>query len=354
MTRYGILLGIMFFASSAAGTAGANSFAYMYDMRTLQQEKPRFEQRIGDLYRIIASLLTEQERRALAGVRIELPFIGAQTGTPLDFYTMGQVGHSTIFMPVFSLVFLEDLATAFAWLQRHDYSLETVEEYVTMLRYKKASDFPGGRYPPPLKALHIPPDAMSTERVKTLALSLRNEAYAFILLHELGHVLYRHPGYDGLPRELTRKHEAEADRFALMVLERADTIPMGVILWFMAQVNAMPSKGQLMAEKLVKSDADWQMYLKTWATHPLTVDRLSAVALYLDGWARRVGSGNQRDVLAFIASKLAYMAGDLGDADLQGCMAVVAYRADPAALVPRRLNASTAGELMREYCEKRP
>jgi hypothetical protein len=351
MTRYVMLLGIMFLASS---TAGANSFAYMYDMRKLQQEKPRYEQRIGDLYRIIASVLTEQERRTLAGVRIELPFIGAQSGTPLDFYTMGQVGRAAVFMPVFSLLFLEDLATAFAWLQRHDYSLETVEEYVTMLRYKQASDFLGGRYPPPLKALHIPSDAMSDERVKTLALSLRDEAYAFILLHEFGHVLSRHPGYDGLPRELTRKHEAEADRFALMVLERADTIPMGVILWFMAQVNAMPSKGQLMAETLVKSDADWQMYLKTWATHPLTVERLSAIALYLDGWARRVGSGNQRDVLLFIASKLAYMAGELSDPDLQVCMAVVADRADPATLMPRRIGVTTDGELMRGYCEQKP
>jgi hypothetical protein len=77
-------------------------------------------------------------------VQIELPLIGAKTGTPLDFYTMGQVGHAAVFMPVFSLLFLEDLASAFAWLQRHDYSLETVEEYITMLRYKKASDFPGG------------------------------------------------------------------------------------------------------------------------------------------------------------------------------------------------------------------
>jgi hypothetical protein len=351
MTRSIIWLSIVCLVTS---TAGANPLAYMYDMRHLQREKPRYEQRIGELYGIIAPLLSTPERRELAGVRIELPLIGAQSGTPLDFYTMGQAGRATVFMPVFSLLFLEDLATAFAWLQRHDYSLETVEEYITMLRYKKASDFPGGRYPPPLKALHIPPEAMSHEWVKTLALALRNEAYAFILLHELGHVLSRHPGYDGIAREVARQHEARADRFALVMLERAETLPMGVILWFMAQVNAMPSKGQLMAEKLVKSDADWQAYLNTWATHPLTVDRLSAIALYLDGWATRVGPGNRRDVLAFIASKLAYMAEELGDPDLQGCMAVVAYRADPGLLVPRRIGATAGGELMRRYCEKRP
>jgi Peptidase family M48 len=350
MTRYVILLSIVLFAHSAAG---ANSFAYMYDMRKLRQEKPRYEQRIGDLYRMIAPLLTDQERRALAGVRIELPLIGAQAGTPLDFYTMGQVGHAAVFMPVFSLVFLEDLAIAYAWLQRHDYSLETVEEYVTMLGSKKASDFPEGRYPPPLKALHIPPDAMSDERVKTLALALRNQAYAFILLHELGHGVHRHPRYHGVSSELARTHEAEADRFALTVLERADTIPMGMILWFMTQVNAMQSKGQLMADKIVKSDADWQAYVKTWATHPLTVERLSAISLYLDGWSRRVSPENQRDVLGFIANKLASMAEGINDSALQGCMVAVAHRADPETLAPRRNGTGIGGDIMQAPCETR-
>jgi hypothetical protein len=350
MIRCVMLLSIMFLASS---TAGANSFAHMYDMPKLQQEKPRYEQRIGDLYRTITALLTDEERRALAGVRIEVPLIGAQAGTPLDFYTMGQIGQAAVFMPVFSLLFLEDLATAYAWLQHHDYSLETVEEYVTMLRHKKASEFADGRYPPPLKALQIPPDAMSNEQMKTLALSLRNEAYAFILLHELGHIRYRKAGYDGVPAAVTREHEAEADRFALTVLERADTVPMGMILWLMAQVNAMASKGQLMAEKIVKSDADWQTYLKTWATHPLTVERLSAIALYLDGWAGRIGPGTQRDMLVFIAKKLAYMAGELSDPDLQACMVVVAHRADPATLAPRRTGVAIGGSLMQAYCEQR-
>jgi hypothetical protein len=334
-------------------SAGTSPFASMYGTRKLEQEKPRYEQRMGELRRILLSLLSAQERRGLESVRIEVPLIGSQ-GTPIDFYTAGTVGNAAVFMPVLSLLFLEDLATAYAWLQLHNYSVETVEEYATMLRYKKAADFPGGRYSPPLKALQIPSDAMANERVSRLALSLRNEAYAFILLHELGHVLYRHRGYDGIAREQTRQHEAEADRFALTVLERGETIPMGMILWFMTQVHAMPSKGQFMAQGLIKSEADWQRYLKTEITHPLTVDRLSAIALYLDGWARRAGPGHQRDVLAFIAGQLAYMAKDLDDPDLQGCMAVVAHRADPASLAPRRINNAIGGALMLQHCRKQP
>jgi hypothetical protein len=173
MTRSLIVLSSLLLASSAAG---AQSFASMYDRLKLQQEKPRYEQRIGSVYSRIAALLTEPERRALAGVRIECPLIGAQTGTPVDFYTMGHIRSATVFMPVLSLLFLEDLATAFAWLHSHDDSLDSIEGYVTLLRSKKATDFPGRRYPTPLQALRIPPDALADASVKALALFKANSS----------------------------------------------------------------------------------------------------------------------------------------------------------------------------------
>jgi hypothetical protein len=350
MTRYVILLSSMLLASS---TAGAQSFAYMYDMPTLQQEKPRYEQRIGNVYGRIAALLTEPERRALAGVRIECPPRGAHTGTPVDFYTMGHVRSATVFMPVLSLLFLEDLATAFAWLQHHDYSLETIEAYITLLRSKKATDFPGGRYPAPLKALRIPPEALSDASVQSLAHAWRDEAYAFILLHEFGHVLSRHPRIDGVPREVTRKQEEEADRFALTVLERADTSPMGIVLWLMAQANALPQKGQLTAEGVVKSEADWRMYVKTWAPHPFTADRLSAIALHLDVWAKRAGHGQPRDILTSRAARLTNIAESFRDPEWQSCNAVAAPRSDLATLEPRRTGATIDSGLRKAYCEQK-
>jgi hypothetical protein len=350
MRRYVMLLSSMLLASS---TAGAQSFAYMYDVAKLKQEKPRYEQRIGDVYGRIAALLTEPERRALAGVRIECPLIGAHTGTPVDFYTMGHIRSATVFMPVLSLRFLEDLATAFAWLRHHDYSLETIEAYVTLLRGKKAADFPGGRYPDPLKALHIPPDALSEASVRSLAHAWRDEAYAFILLHEFGHVLSRYPRIDGVPREVARKHEEEADRFALTVLERGDTNPMGIVLWLMAQANAMPQKGQLTAEGVVKSEADWQMYVKTWAPHPFTADRLTAIALHLDAWAKRAGREQPRDILTSRAAQLTHIAESFRDPQWQSCNAVAASRSDLATLEPRRTGAAINSGLTQAYCEQK-
>jgi hypothetical protein len=331
-------------------TASAHPLEYMYDEGRLEQERVRYERKIDETYeKVLAPLLTERERRALAGVALDFPLLG-QSGTPLDFYTAGQRGQITVFMPVLSLLFLEDLTTAFAWLQVNGYSPETVEEYVTMLKYKEPSAFPGGRYPPPLEALHIPPDALSDKQVDALSLRLRNTAYEFILLHELAHALHRHPGYAGVPRGEARTNEAEADRFALTVLERGNRIPMGAIVFFMVQVNSLPNKGQFIAFR--KSEGDWERYLQREATHPLTTDRLNDIALYLAQWADRSG-GSEGETLASIATHLAYFAEGYDDPDMQGCLAVVAHRADPAVLAPRRIASKTQSDLMFEHCQKR-
>ncbi len=116
----------------------------------------------------------------------------------MDYYSGQRGGRSFVAMPVLSLMFLEDLCTAYAWLHLKGYSLETIDEYITMLRYKKAADFPDGRYPPPLKALKIPPNALAERAVDDLSLRFRNTAYAFILLHEIGHILYEHRGYKNI------------------------------------------------------------------------------------------------------------------------------------------------------------
>lgn len=180
----------------------------------------------------IAPVLTAREMRRLSRVEFHFPLIGEITGGPMDYYSGTSGSRPFLAMPVFSLLFLEDLCTAYAWLYTNGYSLETIDEYVTMLRYKKAEHFPRRRYPAPLKALQIPGNALSDKRVDELSLRLRNSAFAFILLHELGHILYQHRGYRGIPTERTRGNESDSDRFAVDVLSRTKTIPMGAVLFF--------------------------------------------------------------------------------------------------------------------------
>lgn len=314
----------------APGTAAVGDLGPLYGAQRLAGEGPRLERRVRELYsRGIEPELDEQERRALAGVTFEFPW-AARDGNPLQFWSSRKDGRGAVALPILSLLFVEDLATAAAWLTSHGYSLETIDEYVTMWRYRPAEALPGGRLPPPLAALGIPADALAEPAVDELSLRLRNTAWAFILLHELGHLRYRHPGYQGVPTAQTRLNEAQADGFALEVLDRSSTIPIGAILYFQAQAYMQPHRGQY------ASDREWQEALATTLTHPLTADRLESIALDLDRAARAAGRGPEGETLAYISTRLVAIARILGDIDLRRCMAVVAHRADLSSLRPRR------------------
>lgn len=211
----------------APTAAAAKDLSNLYYTAKLAQEKPRFERRINEIFaKGIWPKLTRDEKRVLRGVTFEFPLVG-MNHDPMDYYSGKRGGQRFVAMPVLSLMFLEDLSTAYAWLYVRKYSLETIDEYVTMLKYKKSADFPDSRYLPPLKALQIPSNALADRKVDELSLRFRNSAFAFILLHELGHIYYGHRGYRGITTAQARINEHNADRFALDILHRTSTIPMG-------------------------------------------------------------------------------------------------------------------------------
>lgn len=322
----------------------------MYDFTKLQQEKTRYQRKINEFYQqVLLPQLDKRDQATLSGiVTLDFPLTSEHL---LNFYAKQQGSQATVILPVSSLFFLEDLTTAFAWLHVNGYSGETVEEYITMLKHKDASEFPGKRYPTPLEALFVPQDALSDKQVDILGLRLRNTAYAFIILHELAHILYRHRSYSQISTEQARAQETEADQFALRTLERADTIPGGIIVFFAAQVNYFPNRGQFLAKK--RSEREWQRYIQESQTHPLTTERLKGMARYLDGWSRRAGA-NEADTLAFIATRLFKMAEDYDDPEMQGCLAVVAERADPKSLAPRKHGSKAEAEkLFFQHCHTR-
>jgi len=326
--------------------SAAGGWVEMYSVAHLAQEKPRFEARVRDLYKILKSLLSASEQSALQGVELQFP-LGDPAAEPFAFYHRGPV----VTMSVFSLLFVEDLCTAYAWLYSKGYSLETVDEYVTMLKYKRAADFPGGRYSPPLTALGVPADAWHDSAVNTLSLRLRNSAYAFIMAHELGHIVKKHRDYADITMAESRRQEAEADAFALDMLSRASEIPMGAILYFQAQAYMMPSLGQYIAEG--KSRQDWEAAVLKEMTHPLTADRLHELALGLENAANHEPRAAERDTLHYIATRLLSIAETLQDADLQQCMAVAAARASPAVLAPQRPGLGTTAGFLEKCVKKR-
>jgi hypothetical protein len=238
-------------------------------------------------------------------------------------------------MPVMSIRFLADLAVAYAWLDAHGYTMESVTDYVSMLKYQDPARF-GGRYPDPSTALRIPAKAADEPRVSTIYEQILNHSVSFILLHEMGHVLYQHPGYGpGVSRARARENEDEADRFALEVLRRVGQPVSGLLFFFLSAAHAVPHRADF------GSDADYQAHLAQ-QTHPLTSDRVARLAQYLREHAADYGRLQNNPASAATAIKGTADAIDkqvvpvLADPDQQRLMALRGRNMTLTGLVPRR------------------
>jgi hypothetical protein len=297
----------------------------IYDEDKLAKEKLRLEGVLTKVWKVIENNLTPREKDAFAGLRLEFPLVGANRN-PFDYYADSK--NRKIYFPMISLILFEDLCVAYAWLWANGQSMETIDEYVTMLKYRTEREFRGQRYPPPLKALRIPDNALANQKVDELSLRFRNSAFAFILAHELGHIYYRHPGYaPGVTRRQARDNEEEADLFGLEIMRRIRTIPMGAALFFQATAYYFPNRGDY------PSGVE---HLDKFATHPLTAHRLQILAKQLgdtaddfvahekDKAARAAGI----EAVRFMARKIHDISKILDDRELQLTMAKMVKKID--------------------------
>ena len=237
-------------------------------------------------------------------------------------------------MPVSSLKFLNDLSTSYAWYQVRNYNLETISNYIAMLKYNGASRFPGGTYPPPLKALHVPDDVQQDSQVAALSLRLFNSARAFTLAHELGHIYDRDlcRGRPGSFKE-AQAREMAADRFALEIMRRDGNVPIGAFLMFLTFTYYEPNRGEF------STDLEWEKYLDS-STHPLSAARVMAAADFINAEAADYGA-NSAELIRQIAAEVKFFAHLLADPDQQRSIRVIGESTDLTALMPRH-----SGELV--------
>ncbi|MGI9405891.1 MAG: M48 family metalloprotease [Hyphomicrobiaceae bacterium] len=284
--------------------------------------------------------LTEEEKAATEGFSLRFPMPKAGDHY-LNFYARSAPGKpSKIVMPVQSLKMVEDLTTAYAWLYEAKKSLSTIDLYFAMLEAKNAAVTRSGGIVPILEALGIPKNALKNPKVDKLSLSLRNEAFAFILLHELGHVRFAHKGYDDITTEQARADEQQSDQFALEVMARTETPPLGAVLFFQAQAYAMPHRGGF------DSTAAWERYQHKLATHPVSTDRIRGMARQVKDVLSLLRS-KETAIWRFIGTQLEGIADTLDDDTLQKCIRVVARKADREVLLPRD---GIAGDVIRQAC----
>jgi hypothetical protein len=334
--HYGAVISI-FLSNIVFSQQVTSDYADMYDDAPLRQDSTRFGQTLQRLYDVFLDRMTPEERSKLVGISILCPNFG-DFKTPFALYSKIQDGKETVIMSALSLKFFEDLCTAYAWLYTNHYSLETVDEYVTMLRVRRPSDFKGKRYPAPLEALHIPANALSDSKVDDLSLRFRNEGLAFIFAHELGHIYWGHLSYVKTTSDKeSRSHEEQADDFAIEMLRRTSTIPMGAILFFEATTYFF-----FPARDLSSNPDEWNAHPEQRSTHPLNAARLERIAAKLNDFApdfsrwekTEAKKQNTIEVVHFIAAKLLAIAEILKNPEFFETMATRMAKMDPAELAP--------------------
>ncbi|MDI5983721.1 hypothetical protein QLQ85_02880 [Halomonas sp. M4R5S39] len=330
--RLGLALSCWLLASPAAGMAG------LYDEATLA-----YWSRITpeDIHRVLDEDLSPafeaEERGRLAGVELAFPLrCPVPASEPFCYYQQTLAdGRRQVVMSVASLRLFGDLALAMAWLQLEGLSIETPSQYLAMLRHRRPESFPEGRYPPPLAALGVPDDVRERKEVMELYGKIFTSSVVFVLLHELGHALHRHPGYGPeVSREAARRHEAEADDFALDVMARLAYPPLGMSVFFTLLAHWEPNRWHFADETAYRAHlAD--------ATHPLTSDRLRGLAAALaerrDAFARAEPDfAAARERIDGVADEIGRLAGFLDDRDIQEGIVRLGRATEPAVLRPRR------------------
>jgi hypothetical protein len=237
------LLGLLF-AAAFAGAASAGPLDALYDDADVVDLVSRYERGWTNNYQnVFLPALTADEKARLEGIRFRMEW-RIDGVEPFGF----MAGRGTVIASAASLRFLEDVAMAYTWLDRKGYSTQTVGDYLLMLRHWEAAEVP----PKPWDALCIPDDAFEDADVAGPARRAFDTAAVFVLLHEYGHVLYRHPGNRAVPPDVSRSNEEAADRFAFDQFVRVGDMPIGVPILFFTMAHLMENRAHY------SSDADYQ------------------------------------------------------------------------------------------------
>lgn len=254
-----------------SGLAGANT--QLYDDETLEYWQGRYRENVQwNFDNLIVGNLTPQERRRLGRVDLQMPLRapGRLAGDPLVFYA----GSGRIVAPVKSIKFFDDISIALAYYQLRGGDIQTVYDYLAMLKYRDPADLPGGRFPPPLQALGVPAEIWKEDKeVDSLSQKILKSGLVWILAHETAHLLYAHPGYGpDVGAQQAQANEAQADRFANRIMRSIGVAPGGMAAYFMMMAHWSAGLADFPDREA------WLKYQTAEATHPFTGSRMRALA----------------------------------------------------------------------------
>lgn len=252
-------------AAIASLSIHAQDVGRLYTQADLAKAGARYAPNLKGLWEEdFLSRLTPAERQQGGAVALTLPLIGAQR-TPIDFYANAL--ERRVSLPISSVKFLDDISIAIAYYERKGCGMGTVSDYVGVLRER-----PDELSSAPREALGVPADALKDEFVDDVSQKLLKSTVYFIVAHEYAHVMYGHAGYKSITAAQAQRQETEADAFALEVMRRIAVPPLSMAHFFMLVSRLEKSPADF------ETQAEYEAYLRTRATHPISSRRIIAVA----------------------------------------------------------------------------
>jgi hypothetical protein len=320
----------------SCGAAQAADWSGFYDKKTLtywgEQMPPGINENLRE---VVWPKLTQEEKKKLAGVVLSFPPEDSQH--PMNFYAPTDGERKIVVMPISSLRFYGDLAMAYAWLNTNNYSLDSVTDYLAMLKYQWPRGLMTKPYRP-MEVLGIPASAREDPQVMSVFQRAFGTCVIFIMAHELGHLYYQHRPYESVGVEVARSNEEQADQFALEIMRRIGDAPLGMPLFF-----------TILAHLESYSGDPNHLEDRARSTHPVTAGRIRAIARALERNSEdysRTGANPVKKSLEIrnVATQLDVIASNLEDKGVQELLRQKGLSAQPNLLGPRRPgeHASTA------------
>lgn len=226
---FAIALSIFLSTVLPFAVAQTGAFIQIYDTSELAKRDRLYRGYMQAVFKEdLIGQLPLQKRAALSNTRLVLPR-GVIDASPLDIWAVVQ--QRTVYFPIQTIAFLDDLATLAAWLAKNDCSFEPGALYAGMIVTKA---------PPANQRLHLNPrsafglgdNVWKNSYVKNLSNKVFKTAVYFILAHELGHIRYNHSSYKTITPQRAQQQELQADHFAIEAMRHIGVPPIGMFYFF--------------------------------------------------------------------------------------------------------------------------
>ena len=230
-------------------TVNANALISIYSAQELSKQDKLYRHYLQAVFREdLIRQLPIQKRAALSNVQLVL-LTGPREYSPIAVGASAQ--ERTIYFPIQTMAFLDDLSALGAWLAKHDCSFEPAALYAGMLAVKNPPlGYP--HYPNPRAAFGLGDDVWDDPFVKKSSNQILKTLVFFTLAHELGHIHHEHKPYDKILSAQAQVQEMEADRFAIDAMRHIGVPPLGMFHFFTAfsRMEGIPTNHPLSGARL--------------------------------------------------------------------------------------------------------